>query len=536
MKEIYDARGKTANEIAEAVFKVRGIEDPYSFLNPPEEDLIPMPRLKETPVAARALMDAAADNKRILIFADTDTDGVTSGAIMYNYISDWIKETRSGAKLDITINEGKAHGLDGQDLERFKNCDLLIITDSLDADTDNYRILTESGVSIIVLDHHLIDDNIPYEKYVTLVSSQNPNYPNKELSGAGVAWKFCKYLSEFCGVPVDADKYLDLAACGIVADMVDMTVPENRFIASRGFELVYNPALTGILGGREFNSTSVRYSVAPLINAANRMKQNDDALRLFTETTGDRNAPISRLRSAKKKQTALISELKPIKEYRKNNLICEIIDTEYGITGLLGNKLMSEYEKPVLVLKEARDGSLSGSLRAPAGCDLMRLINESGYGQAFGHEYAAGITVMKDKLDDLLEYLSNVLEEKPDEPPIEADILINPEDIDRCLADKIGDIDRISGTGFPQIRFMMKFTQDYRIRDTGKHLYLHPTANSDLIIIKWNYPADMADTADEARLFDDVRLCVTGTLDSGHIGRDFCLQFIVDELWTEKVS
>ena len=51
----------------------------------------------------------------------------------------------------------------------------------------------------------------------------------------GVVWKFCKYLDE-CFETDYADELIDLAACGIVADMMDMTIMENRYIVYQGLQ------------------------------------------------------------------------------------------------------------------------------------------------------------------------------------------------------------------------------------------------------------------------------------------------------------
>ncbi len=114
----------------------------------------------------------------------------------------------------------------------------------------------------LFLDHHAIKREIPYDTYTILISSQR-DYDNSQLSGAGVVWKFCKYLDEQFLTDY-ADELVDLAACGLVGDMMDMTVMENRYIVSKGLEKIYNPAVKKIVGGFEFNSTAIAFSIAQL--------------------------------------------------------------------------------------------------------------------------------------------------------------------------------------------------------------------------------------------------------------------------------
>ena len=220
-----DCRGMNDIDIFDTILTDRGIVDVDHFLNPTEDDLLPLDSLPNVHKAYEILMKHIEDENHISILADTDTDGITSGAIMYRYLKHYTDN------ISIYINGGKAHGLIGQDLERFNEAKLVIIVDSLDADCSSYKQLADDGKDIIVLDHHEVNSEVPYDNYVTLVTSQ-VNYDNKSLSGAGVVWKFCKYI-DLQEMNDYTDNYVDLAACGLVADMMDVTVSENRYIISK---------------------------------------------------------------------------------------------------------------------------------------------------------------------------------------------------------------------------------------------------------------------------------------------------------------
>ena len=186
-KIVADCKGMYEQEIVDMVLENRGIKDVKHFLNPREEDLLSLNSLMRIDEARQIVEKGIDSDKSFGIFFDVDLDGVSSGTIMTRYLKHYTERVSS------YINVGKAHGLIGQDLERFNGVDILIVVDSLDKDTSQYEELHNRGVQIIVLDHHAIDQNIDYDKYVTLVSSQR-DYDNPSLSGAGVVWKFCKYL------------------------------------------------------------------------------------------------------------------------------------------------------------------------------------------------------------------------------------------------------------------------------------------------------------------------------------------------------
>lgn len=143
-----------------------------------------------------------------------------------------------------------------------------------------------------------------------MVSSQR-SYDNPHLSGSGVVWKFCKYLDSKFGTYY-ADELMDLAACGLVSDMMDMTVMENRYIVYQGLQQIRNPAIKKIVGSFPFNSTAISFSIAPIINAANRMGKNEVAVKAFL---ADENKTvlkyIKELKGCKEAQNEEVDRLLP---------------------------------------------------------------------------------------------------------------------------------------------------------------------------------------------------------------------------------
>ena len=173
---------------------------------------------------------------------------------------------------------------------------------------------------------------------------------------------------------------------GIIADMMDMTVMENRYIVSKGLECIYNLALKKIVGGFEFNSTAISFSVAPIINASNRMNQNDIAMKAFLEDDNKQVLDyIKQLKKCKEDQNKEVSKLLPeIIEQCENQInkkmIIAHIDTPYGVSGLLGNKLLEKYQRPILVVKDTGN-EFAGSMRA-TGLDDFRAVCNDKIGRA----------------------------------------------------------------------------------------------------------------------------------------------------------
>lgn len=122
----------------------------------------------------------------------------------------------------------------------FDGVDIIIIVDSLNNDPSIYKKITDSGILLIVMDHHipsqeLLNSNVPF----VLVSSA-VNYPNNQLSGAGVVLKCCLYCDEM-NLTDYADDLWWYGAVGIVADVCSLAEPENRYIVSKGLNQYQNP-------------------------------------------------------------------------------------------------------------------------------------------------------------------------------------------------------------------------------------------------------------------------------------------------------
>lgn len=521
----HDCRGMYEDEIIETILQDRGIDEPEHFFNPTKDDLLPLDALQNIVEATDLIKKAIVNQYEIGVHFDVDTDGITAGTIMTRYLKHFI----SDKYIHTYINEGKQHGLSSSK-EDFSNIDLLIVVDSLDNSIDAYKYWADKGVSIIVLDHHAINPAIPYDDYVTLVSSQR-NYANPHLSGAGVVWKLCKYYD--CTIYANyADDLADLAASGLIADMVDMTNMENRYIVSKGLEKIHNLAIKKIIGGYEFNSTAISFSIAPLVNSSNRMFNNETAMKAFlADNNKEILAYIKELKKCRELQNEVVTECMTLarqqcENQRDNKMITVFHDSEYGISGLVANKLLEEYQRPILVLKDIGD-SYAGSMRAVGVDDFRKICNDSGLAQADGHELASGITIQKENYNSFVQYIEDHLQLDFNEE-IDVDVQLEVSDITRSLIEKIKLIDRISGTGHKPIKVMVENIDEYGVGQMSdyKHLVIKP--RDYLLMIKWNFNGSFEDMEDHRLMNDEVS--VVGSLDYGFLGRQFMLKLICDEV------
>lgn len=532
----YDCRGMETNEIINVILEDRGVEDIHALLYPDEDCLIPFEKMKNIDRAAKIILDGIENNKKFLVYYDTDADGVSAGTIATR----WLKH--HGADVVYTINQGKEHGIAAADAALLAQADILWIVDSIETQMYPYEFALNMGIEeIVITDHHICSKSMQKQMErtgrITLVSSA-VDYPNPALSGSATTWKLCSYC-DWLELDDYSEDLVDLATMGLVADMVNVGVdsPENRYICSKGFNNQVNPALKKINGTYEYNSQAVSFGIAPLVNAANRTNENEKALELFLS---DDKKEISRLvgdlKDCKEYQNWEIKDIMPLLEEQAaaqmdKKVMFFFIEPENEIAGLIGNKLLEKYQRPVFVLKtrmefDEETGEISrheytGSCRAVGVKNFKEYVDNTGMCGTGGHELAFGLWFDAEILEDFRNALEDALKDVEFVQETTVDIQINQEQITDDLIKKLKLLNRISGTGWPSISVMVSGIEDYEIGSMsgGKHLKLIAD-NGGLLYIKWNYSGD--------REFDGL-VSAIGTLDNGYFGRTYYRQLIIND-------
>ena len=523
---LVDGRELDEDEIIEKIFEARKIKNPEHFFNPTSDDMIDPNALLNIDEAYLTVMKAVDNDWNFVIHADVDCDGCTSAAIMYRYLKNYTN------KITVSINKGKTHGVNFEyNLSLIKTKTIVIIVDSINENYDvlyDYITSNNLDVKVLILDHHIIPKD--FDSRPILVSSAN-NYLNPQLSGAGVCLKFCQYI-DYNELACYSDELYDLAACGMVADMVDMTVMENRYIVQHGLDNLVNPGIKAVIGNYQFDSTSISYSIAPLVNAACRTCNNELALKLFIEDDVDIVYQIvERLRECKVLQDRVVTEMMPeiIKqnESQINNKVSTFLiepRADVSVAGLLGNKLCDELQKPVLVLNKNED-ILTGSARAVGLESFIEYTRKQDVEFADGHENAHGIGIKKENILAVRVGLEQALKsvEFVDERVI--DIELEPFQIDRSLINKLKFYNRVTGENFKPITVCIKGISDATSKpmSNGKHMRMQ---KDGINYIKWNSKDDLT-----GKTFD-----VYGVLDCAYWGRSWNLNLIIENYMEAELT
>jgi single-stranded-DNA-specific exonuclease len=455
--------------IVEQVLLNRGIQDPRRYLNLSDKDLHSYNlfgiSIKQ---AVQCLEEHMEKESKIGILQDPDLDGVCSTAILYNYLSRIYKKE----KLTYILHTNKSHGLD-RNVVIPKDIQLLILPDAGTNDCEQIETLMKSGLSVIVLDHHQIEKS---GNPAIIVNPWACDYPNKNLSGGAVVYKFLQVLDDSLWLTY-AEDYLDLVALSLIGDSMDLNVYENKRLVDKGLGQIKNKAFVALLKKQEFstsgiiNITNIQFYISPLVNGLIRVGTSEDKemlLRAFLETDEtfdyvkrgekepvkeviyDRVARIAT--NAKAKQNREIDkaieqiEKEDIQMYKRldNKILftrADGIDGAY--TGLICMKLASKYSKPCVLLKENtyKPEYFGGSIRNFDGSPIEDLksflLSTNLFESIVGHSNAAGINCEKSKIHDIINQTNIKLENVDFDKCWKVDFVLQPEDIDYKFVNEI---------------------------------------------------------------------------------------------------
>lgn len=435
---------KELETITEQLFKHNGIENPHKYL-----DLVYSSKAEHKEQLlninkAVHLLDKHLDNyNKIHILVDCDTDGYTSGAIMYMYLLDKMKEKGIDVNthLSYSLHQGKEHGL-SSDIDIPSDIKLLIIPDASSNDYEQHEVLFKKGIDILVLDHH---EAPKISEYATVVNNQLCDYPNKQLCGAGIVYKFIQALDDFYWDNT-AYKYIDLVALALISDSMNQKETETRYYINKGLENINNKLFDALINKQSFstkgitNPTTIAFYITPLINAMIRIgsqEEKDMMFRAFCEldetfpyqkrgsnevVDEDIYTRVARLCSnIKAKQSKEVEKnlikLISLGELQQDNKVIFIeheLD-DNGLTGLLAIKLSTHFNRPVLLYKKnLQTSKYTGSGRSLNNItteSFKQFLIDSKIVKAEGHPMAFGIVDINiKKLNELQEYCNTKLD------------------------------------------------------------------------------------------------------------------------------
>lgn len=491
------------DSIVDKILKLRGIKDRNKFLYPSMNDINDPFKLSNMDKATKAISNGIKNNKTFAVYGDVDTDGITSLTEMVRYLED------CGISPHVLYHQRKdGHGVIVDNVP--EDVEVLIIVDSSSNSINECKQLKDKGMDVIILDHHIGEDN----PYAIIVNPQYNNYPNKDLSGAGVVYQTMRALDVMMNTEY-ADKYLDVCAVGLIGDMMDVSNSETRALIYFGLKKMQEncyPQLSFILKRLKKDykpkATDISFYVVPFINSIIRLNKIENIVDIMLSNDDKYCKKLIKdcvdLNDNRKiMQSDLLEQLEENIDDTHRILIVVSQDENSNLNGLVANNLAQKYQKPTLVLKE-HNGMLDGSGRGYDNkIDFRKLLLDSGLCEYVeGHDNSFGIEFKKDNIDALYAYFDNALEQSLGEKVIEYDLEFNEDDITWDILKELEPLYFITGKGFQDPTFLVK---DLSINDTKIMKDIHIKVNTnDLECVKFNLSEDEIKQINDSLMFDAI--------------------------------
>ena len=473
----------------------RGIaeKDISHYLNTTDDDLIDPATLEHIDEGALLLLHRITLDDDIYIQVDADVDGYTSAAILINYMyriwPDFVLN-----RVHFGLHKNKEHGID-LDLMP-SNVKLVIVPDASSNEYDIHKELADRGIEVLIIDHHNAD---MYSPYACVINNQLCDYPNKDLSGAGMVYKFCCYLDKLLDKDY-ADDYIDLAVFGMIADVMDLRQFETRRMIVKAIDNFRSPFLNVLASANSFQSgvqivpKTFSWTMAPCINAICRVGNDDDKMLVFQamlEFLANEEVPSTKrghfgegellceqaARVAKNVKSGqdrlrdrLSAECDTIiadKNLTQNKILAikmsNTTQEDRNITGLVANKLMSKYQQPVLILSRRveDDGSVHWAGSGRNGGDglesFQKFLQGSGLVDwAQGHDNAFGVSIPDENFTKLIEYGNTQLTDFDFTPKYKIDKIYIGTNIDISDIASLADNNDLWGEGLDEPKILIQ--------------------------------------------------------------------------------
>ena len=381
------------------------------------ENLHPAFLMKGIPEAVCLLQEKIRTGASIRIIGDYDIDGVCATYIL-------LKGLRAvGASVDTDIPDRKkdGYGLNIELVQRALDAgvDTIVTCDNGIAAPVEIAFAKEQGMTVIVTDHHELQEILPPADVIVNPRQPDCSYPFKKLCGAAVAWKLVQELWEQSGYPKEMayGELLMFAGFATVGDVMDL-VGENRILVKEALKLLRgtgHPGMSALIEVNEIprdrlSAFHIGFVLGPCINASGRLDTAKRALELLdTEIpmlAKERARELKDLNDDRKELTEKgVEEAIELIEAggwkRDRVLVLYLPDCHESLAGIIAGRIRERYYRPVFVLTRGED-AVKGSGRSIETYSMFDEMTKCKelfikYG---GHPMAAGLSIPEEKVDE----------------------------------------------------------------------------------------------------------------------------------------
>jgi single-stranded-DNA-specific exonuclease len=428
----------SGEDLVDQLLRSRGVqaEDLERHRVPTVRGFMPDPSIfRDMDAAAARLSDAVEKGEAVTVFGDYDVDGATSAALLIRLLRGLGGDPK--AYIPDRLMEG--YGPSGEALVRLgrEGAQLIVTVDCGAQAFEALEMARKAGVHVVVVDHHKCASSLPVAHALV-----NPNRLDEgdeaashgHLAAVGVCFLLAAATVRtlrgrgFFAVREEPRllDLLDLVALGTVADVASLK-GLNRAFVTQGLKVMgqrRNVGLAALIDAARLTKpptcTDLGFALGPRINAGGRVGKSDLGVRLLTtqepvEAKGIA-LELDRLNEERRAIEAAVCEAaEALCPAQANRAVVLVAGEGWhpGVIGIVAGRLKEKLGRPAIVVAIGEDGVGKGSGRSIGGVDLGAAIlaaKDSGLLIAGGgHAMAAGLTVAKDGVEALAEFLDGRL-------------------------------------------------------------------------------------------------------------------------------
>ena len=477
----------------------RGVTTPgaaNAFLNLGSASYMSFPNIEN---AVGRIHSAILNGDRIGVWGDFDVDGQTATTVLVQAL----QSLGADVIYYIPIRGKEGHGIHINTLQSMldQGVRLLLTCDTGITAHKAIDYANSRGVDVIVTDHHDLGETLPNATAIINPKLLPNDHPLGTLAGVGVAYKLAEAILDHRPKTTDHElsmvnrlsskDLLDLVALGLIAD-VALLKGETRLLVQQGILALRETDRLGLKVMAELSGTSLEtlteetigFAFAPRLNALGRLSDANPAVELLI--TGDPArarvlaTQVEGLNAQRRLLTSQVYEAAESKLREKPDWLTEPViilshpNWPGGVVGIVANRLVERYHKPVILLTESEDGVLRGSARSIEGLHITQAIttqkdNLLSFG---GHPMAAGLALQRDKLAEFKKGLGKAIEKQlgtatREEPTLQIDAWIGLEEINLELANALESMAPF-GAGNPPLVLASRAVQLKSVTTMGK--------------------------------------------------------------------
>lgn len=402
----------------------RSFEQIHDYLYAKLPDLHDPFLMAEMPQAVERVCRAIRNKENILIYGDNDVDGMTGTTLLTEFLQDlganvFFYVSNRGTLRQSLIVEALEYAL-------MNECKLLITVDCGITAAAEIAKVAEKNVDVIITDHHEPTDKIPH-----CVATLNPKlvsntYPNRDLTGVGVAFKLAHGITnqltaegKLPAKKIDLKRYLDLVALGTISDMGSLLDTENRILARYGLRQLRKGKRMGLsklfsicdVDLNDLTTFTIASKIAPRLNSLGRIDDPRKGVQMLLVKNAELaekmalELDLNNIERQKIERTMSVDVDSTIHEHPDildNRAIVMISDKWHpGVIAILSTRISKQYNRPTVMLTIDK-GIGKGSVRSIREFPLLSTLKDCSdillnFG---GHDFAAGLTIKEEYVEE----------------------------------------------------------------------------------------------------------------------------------------